>query len=108
MPKNNINQELENNVLDVEEAAFYGEYELASKLLIAWKTKAEEAQSTKTLKELRACANALARIGIYVNQMQARQREFNVQLGRFRIAKLEAEEKMREAQQELKDYKTEL
>ena len=108
MQKNDITKEIENNVLDVEEMAYYNEFELASNLLISWKQKAEEAQSTKTLNELRACANALARIGIYVNQMQARQREFNVQLGRFRLAKLEADAKAEKAKQELQDYKTEL
>jgi hypothetical protein len=108
MQKNDIVKETENNVLDVEEMAYYGEFELASSLLISWKQKAEEAQKTKTLKELLACANALARIGIYVNQMQARQREFNVQLGRFRMAKLEADAKAKKAIQELEDYKLEL
>ncbi len=106
--KNDIFKEMENNVLDVEEMAYYGEFELASSLLINWKQKAEKADSTETLKELRACANSLARIGIYVNQMQARQREFNVQLGRFRMAKLKAEAETVKAKQELQDYKTEL
>ena len=98
----------ENKVLDVEEMAYYNEFMLASELLISWKKKAEEAQSTKTLKELTACANALARIGVYVNQMQTRQREFNVQLSRFRIAKLQAEAETKKAKQELEDYKIEL
>jgi len=106
--KNNIIEELNNNVLDVEEFAYYGEFELASKLLISWKQRAEEAGKTKTLKELKECANALARIGIYVNQMQARQRAFNVQLGRFRMAKLQAEAEAQKAKQELEDYKIEL
>ena len=108
MKNNDILEELNNNVLDVEEFAFYGEFELASKLLIDWKKKAEEAQSTKTLAELKQCANALARIGIYVNQMQARQRAFNVQLGRFRMAKLKAEAETKKTKQELEDYKLEL
>ena len=108
MQKNDILKEMENNVLDVEEMAYYGEFELASSLLISWKQKAEEAQSIETLKELRACANSLARIGIYVNQMQARQREFNVQLGRFRMATLEAQAETKKAKQELEDYKIEL
>jgi len=106
--KNNIIEELNNNVLDVEEMAYYGEFELASNLLLSWKQKAEEAQSIKTINELQACTNALARIGIYVNQMQARQREFNVQLGRFRRAKLEADAKAEKAIKELEDYKIEL
>lgn len=106
--KNDILEELNNNVLDVEEMAYYGEFELASSLLINWKQKAHKAQSTETLKELQQCANALARIGIYVNQMQARQREFNVQLGRFRMARLKAEAETKKAKQELQDYKTEL
>lgn len=108
MKNNDIINENKNNVLDVEEMAFYNEFDLASKLLISWKNKAEEAKSTKTLKELTACANALARIGVYVNQMQTRQREFNIQLGRFRIAKLQAEAETKKAKQELKDYKTKL
>ncbi len=108
MQKNDIVKEIENNVLDVEEMAYYGEFELASSLLINWKQKAHKAQSTETLKELQQCANALARIGIYVNQMQARQREFNVQLGRFRMARLKAEAETKKAKQELQDYKTEL
>jgi len=106
--KNNIIEEDKNNVLDVEEFAYYGEFELASKLLLSWKQKAEEAGKTKTIEELNKCANALARIGIYVSQMQARQRTFNVQLGRFRIAKLQAEAETQKAKQELEDYKTEL
>lgn len=108
MQINDIVKEIENNVLDVEEMAYYGEFELASSLLINWKQKAHKAQSTETLKELQQCANALARIGIYVNQMQARQREFNVQLGRFRMARLKAEAETKKAKQELQDYKTEL
>lgn len=108
MKNNDIINENKNNVLDVEEMAYYNEFELASKLLISWKNKAEAAQSTKTLKELTACANALARIGIYVNQMQARQREFNVQLGRFKMARLQSEKLAAEAVQELKDYKIKL
>ena len=108
MKNNDIINEDKNNVLDVEEFAYYGEFELASKLLISWKNKAEEAKSTKTLKELTACANALARIGVYVNQMQARQRAFNVQLSRFRIAKLQAEAETKKAKQELEDYKIKL
>lgn len=108
MQKYDIVKEMENNVLDVEEMAYYGEFQLASSLLINWKQKAHKAQSTETLKELQQCANALARIGIYVNHMQARQREFNVQLGRFRMAKLEADAKAEKALQELEDYKLEL
>ena len=108
MKNNDIIEELKNNVLDVEEFAYYGEFELASKLLLAWQEKAQQANAEKTLEELRLCANALARIGIYVNQMQARQRAFNVQLGRFRMAKLQAEAETQKAKQELEDYKTEL
>ena len=108
MKINDILEELENNVLDIEEFAYYGEFELASKLLIAWKKKAEEAQNTKTLKELKKCANALAHIGIYVNQMQARQRAYDVQLSRFRVAKLKAEAETKKLKQELKDLKIEL
>ena len=108
MTENNILKDLESNVLDIEELAYYGEFELASKLLISWKGKAEAAQSENTLKELKACANSLARIGIYVNQMQARQREYNVQLSRFRRHALNEEAKASKAIQELKDYKTEL
>ena len=104
----NIIEEYNNNILDVEEMSFYGNFELASTLLQDWIKKAEKANAPKTINDLRACADALARVGIYVSQMQARQREFNIQLGRFRRAKLEADAQAAAAKQELEDYKIEL
>mgnify|MGYP003134364615 CR=1 FL=1 len=51
MKNNDILEELNNNVLDVEEFAYYGEFELASKLLIAWKKKAEDTNRAKTMRK---------------------------------------------------------
>ena len=99
---------LNNNVLDIEALSFYNEFGLATDLLISWKGKAEAAQSQNTLKELTACADALARIGIYVSQMQSRQREYDLQISKWRMAKLKADETARNAIQELEDYKIEL
>ena len=99
---------LNNNVLDIEALSFYNEFQLATDLLISWKGKAEAAQSQNTLKELKACADALARIGIYVSQMQTRQREYDIQISKWRMAKLKADETARNAIQELEDYKIEL
>ena len=50
----NIIEEINNNVLDVEEMAFYGNFELASTLLQDWIEKAEKANAPKTINDLRA------------------------------------------------------
>lgn len=106
--KNDITNELKSNVLDVEEFSYLGHYELATKLLISWREKAEAANSQSTLKQLNEFANALARIGLYVGTMQERQRSFNVQLSRFRTAKLESDEKVKKIREQIKDLKLEL
>lgn len=108
MAKNDIIEEQKNNVHDIEELAYFGSFQKASNLLINWQAKAQKANSENTLKELTACADALARIGIYVSQMQTRQREYDVQLSRFRVAKLEADAKAKKAIQDLEDYKLQL
>tara|TARA_R110000787_G_scaffold14086_2_gene43766 strand:- start:218 stop:541 length:324 start_codon:yes stop_codon:yes gene_type:complete len=106
--ENDITNELKSNVLDVEEFSYLGHFELATKLLISWQDKAEAANSQGTLKQLKEFANALARIGLYVGTMQERQRSFNVQLSRFRTAKLESDEKINKVREQLKDLKLEL
>ena len=106
--KNDITNELKSNVLDVEEFSYLGHYELATKLLISWQEKAEAANSQSTLKQLREFANALARIGMYVGTMQERQRSFNVQLSRFRTAKLESDKKVKKIREQIKDLKLDL
>ena len=106
--ENDITNELKSNVLDVEEFSYLGHFELATKLLISWQDKAEAANSQGTLKQLNEFANALARIGLYVGTMQERQRSFNVQLSRFRTAKLESDEKINKVREQLKDLKLEL
>ena len=94
MSKQNFLDEYNNNVLDIEEFSYTGELEIASQLLLSWREKAEAAKSKETLKEINSAIKALTRIAIYVSQMQTRQREYNVQLSRFRAAKLEAEQKL--------------
>tara|TARA_R100000951_G_scaffold11803_1_gene9674 strand:- start:3890 stop:4213 length:324 start_codon:yes stop_codon:yes gene_type:complete len=106
--ENDITNELKSNVLDVEEFNYLGHFELATKLLIGWQEKAEAANSQGTLKQLNEFANALARIGLYVGTMQERQRSFNVQLSRFRTAKLESDEKVNKIREQIKDLKLEL
>jgi len=106
--ENDITKEIKSNVLDVEEFSYLGHYELATKLLISWQEKAAAANSQTTLKQLNEFANALARIGIYVGTMQERQRSYNVQLSRFRTAKLEADAKVNRLKEKINDLKIEL
>ena len=94
MSKQNFLDEYNNNVLDIEEFSYAGELEIASQCLLSWKEKAEAAKSEETLKEINSAIKALTRIAIYVSQMQTRQREYNVQLGRFREAKIKADQKL--------------
>ena len=103
--KNDITNELKSNVLDVEEFSYLGHYELATNLLISWQDKAAAANSQTTLKQLNEFANALARIGIYVGTMQERQPSYNVQLSRFRTAKLESDAYVKKIKEIINDLK---
>jgi hypothetical protein len=95
--------EKDNNVLDIEEFAYYGEFELVANTLLKW-SKAKSIH-----KELDDVVAAFSRIGIYVKNMQERQRHYDIQLSRFRADKLRAVERARKAEDEnanlLKDLK---
>jgi hypothetical protein len=95
--------EKDNNVLDIEEFAYYGEFELVANTLLKWsKAKSDH-------KELDNVVAAFSRIGIYVKNMQERQRQYDIQLSRFRADKLRAVERARKVEDEnanlLKDLK---
>lgn len=95
--------EKDNNVLDIEEFAYYGEFELVANTLLKW------SKAKKDHKELDEVVAAFSRIGVYVKTMQQRQRGYDLQLSRFRAAKLNAVERARrvevENEQLLKDLK---
>jgi hypothetical protein len=95
--------EKDNNVLDIEEFAYYGEFELVANTLLKW------SKAKSNHKELDDVVAAFSRIGIYVKNMQERQRHYDIQLSRFRADKLRAVERARKAEDEnanlLKDLK---
>lgn len=86
--------EKDNNVLDIEEFAYYGEFELVAQTLLKW------SKAKKDHKELDTVVNAFSRIGIYVKNMQQRQRSYDIQLSRFRAAKNNAVLRARRVEEE--------
>lgn len=86
--------EKDNNVLDIEEFAYYGEFELVANTLLKW------SKAKSNHKELDDVVAAFSRIGIYVKNMQERQRHYDIQLSRFRADKLRAVERARKAEDE--------
>jgi len=89
-----ILDDIKNNVLDIEEFNCYNEFQLLSSLLTQWNNKAKDRNlSKKTRAELDAANRAVSEISLYVMSMLQRQRGFNIQLNRFREAKLEADAK---------------
>lgn len=102
----NILNDIKSNVLDIEEFNFYNDFQLLSSLLTQWNNKAKDRNlSEKTRAELDAATRALTQISLYVMSMQQRQRGFNIQLNRFRDAKLEADIKLKELQYESKEIR---
>ena len=103
MIKNLTVRDIESNVLDIEELNYYGHFETVTKIILEWKSKADQSNNTKVKEELRTVADSFTRISIYVSQMQARQREFNLQITAWRIAKLKAEAKLLELESKIKN-----
>jgi len=104
-PPNNIVEELKNNVLDIEEFGYFNEFQLLSDLILSWEARGvAKGAPEAVMKEINAFKLALSRVGVYVNQMQNRQRSYNVQLGRFREAKLQADARVKEIEEHLKQF----
>ena len=102
---NNIVEELKSNTLDIEEWGYHNEFQLLSEIILQWEARGvANGGSEKVLKEIQASKLALSRIGVYVSQMQNRQRGYNVQLSRFREAKLQADAKVKEIENHLKQF----
>lgn len=86
--------EKDNNVLDIEEFGYYGEFELVANTLLKW------SRAKTNHKELDDVVRAFSQIGIYVKNMQERQRQYDIQLSRFRADKLRSVERARRAEEE--------
>jgi hypothetical protein len=106
--KNLTLRDIESNVLDIEELNYFGHFEIVTNIILEWKSKADQSNNTKVKEELHSVADSLARIGIYVSQMQERQREYNVQITAWRHAKLKAEAKLLELESKIKTFKNNL
>ena len=72
----NYHIEPENNVHDIEELAFHNNLELVSTILNEWK---EKKPNNNPLKHI---TKAVTEIGIYVLQMQKRQRMYDDQMSK--------------------------
>tara|TARA_R110000787_G_scaffold232542_1_gene339653 strand:- start:47 stop:358 length:312 start_codon:yes stop_codon:yes gene_type:complete len=98
-----------NNVLDIEELTFFNEFQLLTTLLKNWNEKAEQKKITdKAQQELTNASSALSKIGMYVLNLQSRQRTYDIQLSKWRMKKLEAEAETKKLYQTLVDSKIEL
>lgn len=99
--KNDIINTTKTSILDIEEFSYLGHYEAVTNIVLEWR---ERAIHKKTLSnELTTVADSLYRIGIYVSQMQERQRTMDSYTSKLRRAKLEAEASLLVLQTELKD-----
>lgn len=108
MIKNLTVRDIESNVLDIEELNYFTHFELVTNIILEWKQKADISNNTKVKEELHSVADSFARISIYVSQMQARQREFNLQITAWRHAKLKADAKILELEETIKNFKNNL
>ena len=99
--KNDIINTTKTSVLDIEEFSYLGHYEAVTNIVLEWR---ERAAHKKTLSnELTTVADSLYRIGVYVSQMQERQRTMDSYTSKLRRAKLEAEASLLVLRTELKD-----
>lgn len=99
--KNDIINTTKTSVLDIEEFSYLGHYEAVTNIVLEWR---ERAAHKKTLSnELNTVADSLYRIGVYVSQMQERQRTMDSYTSKLRRAKLEAEASLLVLRTELKD-----
>ena len=99
--KNDIINTTETSILDIEEFSYLGHYEAVTNIVLEWR---ERAAHKKTLSnELNTVADSLYRIGVYVSQMQERQRTIDSYTSKLRRAKLEAEANLLVLQTEIKD-----
>ena len=96
-----ILNDIKSNVLDIEEFNFYNEFQLLSSILDSWHKKSKNKKLTdKTRAEIDSAIKSLSVISLYVMSMQQRERGYNIQLNRFREAKLLADAKLKELQYE--------
>lgn len=87
-------KDYENNVLDIEELSYYNEFQLLSKIVLEWdKASKDKNISERSKLELQNVITSVTKIGIYVSNMQSRQREYNSQISKWRrkCLNLEAE-----------------
>lgn len=80
------------------EIEYSNNFSLIANQFIEWK------KSRPDNVELRACADALARIGIYVSSMQMEQQAFEQIVSQYRMDKLKYQQEALEAVKELRQY----
>ncbi len=98
-----ILDDIKSNVLDIEEFNFYNEFQLLTSILLSWQKKSLDRKLTdKARSEIDSAIKSLTSINLYVLSMQQRERGYNIQLNRFREAKLLADAKLKELQYETK------
>jgi hypothetical protein len=96
-----ILDDIKSNVLDIEEFNFYNEFQLLSSILDSWHKKSQNKKLTdKARAEINSAIKALSTISLYVMSMQQRERGYNIQLNRFREAKILAESKLKKLKYE--------
>lgn len=106
MQENDVSiKDIESNVFDIEELSYFGNFECLTNLLIKWESNASKSDNDRIKQELKEAANAFFRISIYVSQMQARQREFNLQISGWRRATLKAKKEALDLREKLNNIK---
>ena len=90
--------EPENNVHDIEELSFHNNYKLVSDLLQEW---IDKKPNNNPLKHM---SKAVAEIGIYVLQMQKRQREYDDQISKSREQSNHYKNEIRKLEKQLLNY----
>ena len=88
-------KDYESNVLDIEELSYYNEFEVLSKIVLEWKKAAKDKNISERSKlELQNVITSVTKIGIYVSNMQSRQREYNSQISKWRRKTLLLEDEL--------------
>ena len=99
--KNHINNTTETSVLDIEEFSYLGHFEACTNIIAEWSDRAKDKKTLSN--ELTTVANSLYRIGVYVSNMQERQRTIDSYTTKLRRATLEAEAKLLVLKTEIAD-----
>jgi len=99
--KNHINNTTETSVLDIEEFSYLGHFEACTNIIAEWSDRAKDKKTLSN--ELTTVANSLYRIGVYVSNMQERQRTIDSYTTKLRRAHLEAEAKLLVLKTEIAD-----